>query len=181
MPTNIVCEKTSARLEAAFWSRRAPSPADVTHVASCPSCGGEWEALKAVANSLATSVPPEFAEVRARSIRQVVAREFANSTPPIAVATRRLPIGYGRELARILGWALLPLPIALFAYLQLFQFGAALLGQVLPEWGVVAVGFVAASAAASWLAVVYGSIPLVAYQRLSGFDDAFKTPHEVST
>jgi hypothetical protein len=184
MPTDIIsahtCPHTTERLESAFWSRVSPDRADAEHAASCRSCGELMEALAVLADSLATQHTPELSADRFRSVQQLAARELSHSLVPVgSVAPQPLPSGYSRELVRILGWALLPLPLALFTYVQLFQLGGALLGQILPDWAVVAVGITAVSGAASWLAVVYGSIPLVAYRRLSGLENS-STPAEVS-
>jgi len=177
MPNETECAGISERLEAAFWARIPASQPDAQHAASCADCGAQLAALAALAAGLATPVPPELAVARARSIRQRVARELMGGAGQVR---RGLPSGYLRELTRILVWAVIPLPLALFAYVQLFQLGSALLGRVLPDWGVVAVGCIAVSAAASWLAVVYGSIPLVAYRRVKDPDDSFRTPIEVT-
>ncbi len=187
MPTDTTCANTAERLESAFWSRAPSSATDAAHAAACPACGELMAALETLADSLAADHPPTLSTERARSIRQLAARELTVSVlstkKPItweAMQREGLPSGYLRELVRILGWALLPLPLVLFSYVQFFQFGGALLEQVLPGWGVVAVGIAAASGAASWLAVVYGSIPLVAYRRLSRLDDAFRPAAQVS-
>lgn len=181
MPTDIDCAHVSERLEAAFWSRASLTETDAAHAAGCPACGELMQALETLADSLATPRPPPLGADRARSIRQLAARELSGSvfaTRP--VSHERLPSGYAREVVRILAWALLPLPLVLFAYVQFFQLGGALLGRILPDWGIVVVGIAAASGAASWLAVVYGSIPLVAYRRMSRLDDSFRLPAEVS-
>lgn len=167
MPTDPACTDVVERIEAAFWSHTAIQRADLAHADSCASCADLIATLEALARSFSTSGVQELGTDRARSIRFLVARELASSTSSREVEAPSLPTGYLRELFRILGWAMLPLPLVLFVYVQLFQFGGALLGQILPDWGVLVVGITAASAAASWLAIIYGSIPLVAYRRLS--------------
>lgn len=185
MPIDATCTHTAERLEAAFWSRTSPRAADVTHAAACPACSELMGALEMLAESLAAHQPPPMSADRIRSIRQRTARELTgsrfatNPLSPRSLQSDPLPSGYARELVRILAWALLPLPLALFTYVQFFQIGGALLGRVLPDWAVVAVGIAAISGAASWLAVVYGSIPLVAYRRLSGPNDSL-SPTQVS-
>jgi hypothetical protein len=178
MPIDSPCRHTAERLEAAFWSRTSPRAEDSTHAATCPGCGELMKGLEAIADSLAAHSLPLLSVDRARSIRQLASRELAGSsvaTKPVAshpLRSGELPNGYSRELVRILAWALLPLPLVLFVYVQAFQIGGALLGRVLPDWAVLAVGIAAVSGAASWLAVVYGSIPLVAYRCLSRIDDS---------
>ncbi len=175
MTTDIDCAHTQERLEAAFWSRASPPEADAVHAADCAACGELIGALETLADSLETARPPALAADRARSILQLAARELTGSMRATKPMVRpELPSGYARELIRILFWALLPLPLVLFAYVQLFQLGGALLGGILPDWGLVAVGIAAASGAASWLAVVYGSIPLVVYRQLSRVDPSFR-------
>lgn len=186
MPTDSACTHTAERLEAAFWSRTPSSAADAEHAAACAVCGELMKGLETLAESLGAHHAPLLSADRTRSIRQLAARELTGSvlatqsTAPHGSRAGELPNGYARELIRILAWALLPLPIALFTYVRLFQIGGAMLERVLPDWGVVAVGITAASGAASWLAVVYGSIPLVAYRRLSSLDDSFRPPAQVS-
>lgn len=169
MTDRTPCDGVVDRLDAALLSRRAPDASDLSHADGCSACGAHLAALRDALGALdAARVAPLDPE-RARAIRLRVARELASDHAARALAPRpaALPDGYLREVARILGWAALPLPLVVLGYLELFRLGAALLGRWLPEAAVLTIGALAALGAASWLAAVYGSIPFVAQRRMA--------------
>lgn len=163
------CSEVEQRLSNAVIGGGRGAAADLAHAASCASCAHHLADLRAIAALLSESFsqspdPAKTTAARRAAAVELAAAHAAQLTAPTA---RRLPTGYGRELARILGWALLPLPLAVFAYVQLFRAGAALLGGLLPEPALFAFGVAAALVASSWLALVYGALPFVALGRLS--------------
>ena len=87
------------------------------------------------------------------------------AVPARSRAPTALPPSYRSELARLLFWALLPFPLVVVWYALLFRVGGALLGTLLPELMIQAIGAASALVVASWLALVYGAIPFVAHHR----------------
>jgi hypothetical protein len=157
------CEQVQARLSDAWFSRAEIASDALAHAASCPACGAHREALLALGHALDAESPPALPSERAAAI---LARAVAELATPVApAAASGLPPHYRRELARLLFWALLPLPLAMAWYALLFRLGGTLLGTLLPELMVQALGAAFALVVASWLALVYGAIPFVAHHR----------------
>jgi hypothetical protein len=159
--TEAPCGDVQERLIEAFFARSAPAAGDRAHAIACPACGALNADLRALADVLDASRVPELNAERAAALRRRVALDLgaAAVTPP---ATARLPEGYPRELARLLAWAALPLPAVLLIYAGLFRIGGALLAEWLPAALVTAIGFAFALGTASWMALIYGSLPFVA-------------------
>ncbi|MCH8890528.1 MAG: hypothetical protein IH827_05580 [Myxococcales bacterium] len=67
-------------------------------------------------------------------------------------------------LARLIGWTALPLPALALWYSELYRVGGTWLGEWLPPFLVSAIGVTYALATASWLALIYGSLPIVAHR-----------------
>jgi hypothetical protein len=145
--TEAPCGDVQERLTEAFFARSAPAAGDRAHADACPACGTLSADLRALAEVLDASRVPELGAERAAALRR---------------RTAGLPEGYPRELARLLAWAVLPLPAVLLIYTGLFRVGGALLAEWLPAALVTAIGFAFALGAASWMALIYGSLPFVA-------------------
>jgi len=159
--TDAPCREIQERLTDAFFARSAPGAEDRAHADACPACGALNADLRALAEVLDASRVPELDAERAAALRRRAAIELgaAPARPP---ATAGLPVGYPRELARLLAWAALPLPAVLLIYTALFRIGGALLAEWLPAALVTAIGFAFALGTASWMALIYGSLPFVA-------------------
>ena len=166
MPIDGGCEGIHRGLIEAFFARSEASAGELAHAATCPTCGAVTQDLADLSAALANT--GELPSERGAAVRLRVAHELAEAVAAAATATREseLPRGFGRELVRLLGWSLLPLPLALFAFALLFRLGSGLLGEILPEVTVLALGLVAAFGAASWLALIYGSLPFFAHRRV---------------
>jgi len=159
--TEAPCGDVQERLTEAFFARSAPATGDRAHADACPACGTLSADLRALAEVLDASRVPELGAERAAALRRRVAVDLTG-TVAIPPATAGLPEGYPRELARLLAWAALPLPAVLLIYTGLFRVGGAVLAEWLPAALVTAIGFAFALGTASWMALIYGSLPFVA-------------------
>lgn len=165
MPTDASCEQIQSALLEALFAQRDVAADEVAHCAACPACSAAKRDLAALAAAL--SDVAELAPERAAAVRLGVARELVEAARPAPAARREheLPVGFGHELARLVAWSLVPLPLALFGFALLLRLGGALLAEVLPGVAVSALETIAVFATASWLAVVYGSLPFFAHRR----------------
>ncbi len=157
------CEEVQARFTDAWFARAEFASDDLAHAGSCQACGAHREALLALGHALDAETPPTLPRTRATAIRARAVAELA--APAMAPAPRALPPSYGSELARLLFWALLPLPLVVVWYALLFRVAGTLLGALLPEPLIQALGAAFALVVASWLALVYGAIPFAAHYR----------------
>lgn len=159
------CREVESRLTEAFLARRNADEADARHVEGCRRCAATRSELARLAERL----DPPLAELSpARSRAALDAARAALGETPSAESVGSMagmPPGFGRELARLLVFAALPLPLLGLWYAWLARFGSALLADWLPAFVAPAVGLVFAAAAASWLGLVYGALPFVAHRR----------------
>jgi len=160
------CDAVRERLEAAFWARREPVAADAAHAGGCAACGALRADLVALARALDAEPAPRLrpeVESAARERARAALREPARGVP--VPSRRELPAGYRGELLRLLAVAALPLPLALACFVVAFRLGGWLLDPWLPPALVAALGVAYATLAASWLALIYGALPVVAHRR----------------
>ena len=157
------CVEVQARLTDAWFARAEFASEDLAHAGPCPACGAHREALLALGSVLDAETAPTLPSARAAEIRARAVAALAE--PPRSRATTALPPRYRSELARLLCWALLPFPLVVVWYSLLFRVGGALLGTLLPDLLIQALGAASALVVASWLALVYGAIPFVAHHR----------------
>jgi hypothetical protein len=172
------CRPVQERLTDAMLGRRPPGEEDGAHAAACSACGALLADLRALAEALDAVPAPELPPETARALRRRVAAELSAPAGTRA-GSAALPEGYRRELVRLLAWAALPLPAVLAVYAVLFRVGGALLAEWLPGALVSAIGCAVALGAASWMALIYGSIPFVAQReaaRRSALRVAATTP-----
>ncbi|MDH3212147.1 MAG: hypothetical protein OEM05_06655 [Myxococcales bacterium] len=161
MTTDGPCHGVQERLTDAFLAREAPGAEDRAHAEACSACGALRADLRVLADVLDARPLPELGAERAAALRRRATAELS-AAAAIRPATAGLPPGYRRELVRLLAWAALPLPAVLLVYAALFRFGAAFLADWLPAALVTAIGAAFALGTASWMALIYGSIPFVA-------------------
>ncbi len=173
MTTEAPCPDVQERLTEAFFARSSPAAEDRAHTDACPTCGALSADLRALAEVLDASRVPELGAERASALRRRAEVELT-AAAALPRATAGLPEGYPRELARLLAWAALPLPAVLLIYTGLFRIGGALLTEWLPAALVAAIGFAFALGTASWMALIYGSLPFVA-QRAAARRSAQRT------
>ncbi len=148
------CESVRERLTDAFLSRHHSTEAeDAAHARGCAACGAVQAELRALGEGLQRLPAPELAADRALVLGRRAGDELRGSLPP----------GYRRALARLIGWAALPLPGLVLWYSELYRVGGVWLGEWLPPLVVSAIGVAYALATASWLALIYGSLPIVAH------------------
>jgi hypothetical protein len=163
--TEPICREVQTRLTDAFLAHREPDAGDLAHARACPACEAHRAELRALADALDCAPAPELRPELAAELHRRAAEELAVASPVPRPAETGLPAGYHRELARLLLWAALPLPALALWYAALFRVGGSLLADLLPDFLVVMIGFAFAAGAASWLALIYGSIPFVAHRR----------------
>jgi hypothetical protein len=169
MPGEPSCAEVEARLVEALLARLEPDPRDRTHAAGCPDCGraqAELQGLRQAFDTMPQAEPsPELVALTQRCASAELARAKL-IRPALKAPIYGLPVGFRRELARLLGGALAPLPLVLLWNLALL----ALVQRLLAGWvpapllSVLLIAYMVA--AAGWIALVYGSIPLVAHQRV---------------
>jgi hypothetical protein len=169
MPTETPCEEVEARLVEALLARTQPTAQDCAHAAACPSCGPALDELRTLRRALDAAAEPEpRPALLAAAWRGAVAElERARAAPaPAKAPIQGVPLGFHRELGRLLGGALAPLPLVLLWNVALLALGQRLLAGWVPApvLSMLAVGYVLA--AAGWIALLYGSIPLVAHRRV---------------
>lgn len=163
MPTDPRCRAVEERLTEAFLARREPDADDARHAEACPRCGRVRIELATLGDVLDASPPPApLAEARAE---QALRAARAALAAPVQRPAGQLAPGFGRELGRLLAFAVMPLPLLALWYAALLHFGAELLGEWLPDFLVGPVGLAFGIGAASWLGLVYASIPVVAHRR----------------
>jgi hypothetical protein len=159
------CPEIEAQLIEAFLARREVGDAEAAHSEGCARCGAARAELSRLGNVLSLPVA-ELESDRAGAIlaaARAALDETSRSVRPDAAAA--LPPGFGRELARLLGFAALPLPLLVLAYAGLANVGGTLLRDLLPPFLAPVVGLALAVSAASWLGLAYGALPFVAHYR----------------
>lgn len=157
------CDEIQARLTDAFLAREEAAVGDVRHADGCDACGALQTELAALAEGFAAAPEPALRDeaFAAAHTRARAALRSARPLPERAHAT--LPVGYGRELTRILAGATAALPVVLVWNLAVLSLGSMLLRGVVPPLLLGALGTAYVIAAAGWLALLYGSIPFVAH------------------
>lgn len=174
MSSDERCAEVQERLTEALLARSEPDAADATHAAACARCGRTLLELRTLFEVLEAQhasegafravfeVPPCDAALRAARAELV--------GPPRLPALRPAPAlapGFGRELGRLLAFAVIPVPLLALWYAALLRLGGAFLAEWLPGFLVAPIGVAFGVGAASWLGLVYASIPVVAHRRVS--------------
>ena len=137
----------------AFLSRNPAEAEDDAHARACAACGALCRDLRTLGEGLQRLPAPELRAGRALTLGRRAGDDLRGGLPP----------GYRRALARLIGWAALPLPGLVLWYSELYRVGGVWLGEWLPPLVVSAIGVTYALATASWLALIYGSLPIVAH------------------
>ncbi len=138
----------------AFLSRNPAEAEDDAHARACAACGALCRDLRTLGEGLQRLPAPELRAGRALTLGRRAGDDLRGGLPP----------GYRRALARLIGWAALPLPALVLWYSELYRVGGTWLGEWLPPLLVSAIGVTYALATASWLALIYGSLPIVAHR-----------------
>ena len=130
MSIDAQCDEAQERLTDAAFEGREVSKADRLHTDECERCRAHRADLVALTQML--DFTPPLSVERAAAVRRNVALELTRSAPDTrrATAGADLPREYPRELARILAWAAIPLPLVLFIYLQLSNLMLGKIGDV---------------------------------------------------
>jgi hypothetical protein len=146
------------RLASLLFDRSSASDA-ATHEATCPRCGADAPAVRAVAAAFAAApaVVP-----RGRLSPAVLLA----AAPLLATNAHRLPAAAWRRLVAAIAVAVLPLPAILFLGWHVLEAANRLLSSVLPE--ALSFYLVATHAAvlALLLGITYGAVPLLAAHQL---------------
>lgn len=160
--TSERCEAVQGRLSDALLARAAAAPTDRQHAERCAGCGAHARALERLAGALAADgdegASDALVAVTLARARAELARSDAARAAPLS--------GYRRELGRLVGLALLPLPLVLVWNAAVLGLGGELLAAVLPGPLVRALATGYLLAGATWLACLYGSLPVVAHRML---------------
>lgn len=156
------CEDVQARQCDALLSGDVPSEADRDHASGCAACGRSARELAALHRALAADAPAEASDAL---VGVTLARARAELSRHEA-SRAGLPDGYSREVGRLVGAALLPLPAVLAWNAAVLGFGGALLSGIVPATLLEALGAGYVLAGATWLGCLYGSLPLVAHRRM---------------
>lgn len=165
MRPELACDAVESALEETFLARGSVSDEVLAHAEACPRCGRVRSELEALARAFAAVPTPDLDRERAARALAVASAELAQPAELTALRTSGLPVGYRRELARLVALAALPMPLALAWYALLFRVGGSLLGEILPAAVVAALGAALTAGAASWFLAIYGSLPFVAQRR----------------
>jgi hypothetical protein len=165
------CEAVQERLTESWLGRRAGAADDRAHAAACPLCRAHAATLEQLGEALdgvaAPAPPPEQQAALETRLREELRRAGAARAPEVVPARAALPRGYRRELARLLLAAVAPLPLVLLWNVGVLVLGSELLRGIVPDSLVNLLGALYAIAAAGWLAILYGAIPLVAHRQVT--------------
>jgi hypothetical protein len=160
--TSERCEAVQGRLSDAVLAREAAATTDRQHAGRCERCGAHARALERLGRALAADADEGASDALvavtlARARAELLRRDAARAAPLS---------GFRHELGRLVGLALLPLPLVLLWNAAVLGFGGEILGVVLPDALVRALGAGYVLAGATWLACLYGSLPVVAHRML---------------
>jgi anti-sigma factor RsiW len=140
----------------ALLSRRVPDAALAAHLAACPRCADEREALRRIGEALAIDAPPAVPAGLAVRVRHA-------AEPLLERNARRAA---WPALARALGAALLPLPAILFVDFHALRAAYTMLSSVLPGGLGLYVVFNHAATLTLLLALAYSAIPILAERQV---------------
>jgi hypothetical protein len=133
--------------------------------------------LARLAPSLESLEVPHPSDELVRHTLQMASAELRAGleSSPVQPAHALVPVGFKRELARMLGASALSLPLFLLWNLAVISLGREILATWLPAsltWGLAGAY---AFGAVGWLALVLGTLPVLAHRR------ALLRHHEAST
>lgn len=160
------CAAVEVRLTQALLAREQPDAASRAHAEACDVCGPLLRRLAELHRELEAA--PTTCEVPEALARATLSRACALLASETSVAGRvpaGLPEGFSGECLRLLGAALLPLPLVVAWNLALLALGEHVLRSFVPAALLWACGAAYLAAAAGWSALVYGSIPILAHRR----------------
>ena len=166
MATDPTCEGVRVQLlDALVEAREAPRAAR-DHARGCAGCARYGSELRAVVGALEADPGPALAQEVASAVERRALEALRRRAPaPPERAPAALPPGYRRELVRLLSWTLPPLPLAALCVAGALALGRMLLADWLPAALLWWLGFALVLSALSWAALIYGSLPFVAYHR----------------
>lgn len=156
------CDTVQSRLSDAFLARGEAARADRDHATGCAACSAHRAALWTLARELSADGPPVASDALVDATLHRATGELARR----AAARAAPPEGYSRELFRIVAVTLLPLPLVLLWNAAVLSVGGDLLTGLFPHTLVRLIGGAYVLAGATWLACLYGSLPLFAHRQL---------------
>ena len=159
MTPDAVCDAVQERMTEALLAQRAPAAPDLLHAEGCAACAACRDELAALRAGLDAWDAPELPTRVGEAARRRAQAELSRGGAP---ARAGLPAGFGRELGRVLGGALVALPVVLAWNAAVLLLGGELLRGLVPAGLAASLGAAYAVAAAGWLAFSFGALPLVA-------------------
>ncbi len=173
------CAEVEDRLTQTLLARSEPEAEDRAHAQDCAVCGPLLRELTSLRGLLdhddvGVDAPESVASTTLARARSLLGSR-RQSAPLPARVPGGLPEGFSGECLRLLGAALVPFPLVVAWNLAFLALGEQLLGSFLPPALLATVGIAYVAAAAGWLALLYGSIPILAHRRVQ------QRPAEVSS
>lgn len=155
------CEDVQGRIIDAFFAGAAPAETDRAHAEGCEACGPFARDLQRLSDAFAADAPPDASDALVHLTLERARLELGRRE----AARAKIPEGYSREIGRLVGVALLPLPLVLLWNAAVLTVGGDLLAGIVPASLLQALGAGYVLAGATWLGCLYGSLPLVAHHR----------------
>jgi hypothetical protein len=123
--------------------------------------------LARLAPSLDSLQAPQPSEDLVRRTLQLASSELRAGTPSALPHQRHaiVPTGFKRELARLLGASALSLPLFLLWNLAILSLGREILATWLPAPFTLSLAVAYVLGAIGWLALVVGTLPVLAHKR----------------
>lgn len=161
MSTTTPCTGVQERLIEALLAHDQAAAPDLAHAEGCAACRTLRDDLLDVRAGLGADAEHEPSQALVQ--RTLLAtRSALRRRKPVEAP---LPVGFKRELARLLAAPLAVLPLVLLWNWTVLVFGGELLAAWLPTALIAALGAAYALAAGGSLAAVFGSLPVVAHGR----------------
>jgi hypothetical protein len=164
------CAEVEDRLTQSLLARSEPEAEDRAHAQGCAVCGPlqrELTSLRGLLDDTEVGIDAPESVARATLAR---ARSLLEGGRQAARVPARVPggllEGFSGECLRLLGAALVPFPLVVAWNLAFLALGEQLLGGLVPAALLTTVGVAYVAAAAGWLAILYGSIPILAHRRV---------------
>lgn len=156
------CVAVQERIADAFFARATVAETDRSHTAGCAACARVAREVGALGDAFAFDETPDASDALVHQTLERARREMSRRD----AAHATVPEGFGREVGRLVGAALIPLPLVLAWNAAILIYGGELLAGLVPASLLQALGAAYVLSGATWLGCLYGSLPLVAHRRM---------------